>query len=296
MSPEGFAFVGGGFERAAHLRDQPDALDALWPRARVLRVDVDFCALDDARLDAWPLGAALAETRPAAALFLGLADSDACFALEQSAKDAATCDLRCAGMDWPHREAAMFDAATGVLNWRKRSRHCGGCGIAVLPRQAGWSTRCPSCGLESFPRSDPAMIVAVTSGDRLLLGRQARWPPGRWSLLAGFIEPGESLAQAVVREVFEEAGIRVSGVRFVADQPWPFPHSLMLGCVAAADADAPDPVVGDELEQARWFSRAEVGDGLAASDAGKDGLPPPLAFSPRLSISRTLIEAWWSGR
>lgn len=292
MSLSGFAFAEGGFDRAGHLREAEEALDALWPRARVLLLDGESRALVPGELPAWPLGAALRGERPRAALFLGMAGDTPCFALEERGEGRPVCDLREAGMRWPGREASLFAAAAGVLNWQRRARHCGGCGARVELRQGGWSVRCPACGLEAYPRTDPAVIVAVSSGERLLLGRQARWPAGRWSVIAGFIEPGESLSQAVAREVFEETGVRVQQVRFAAAQPWPFPSALMLGCFAEAAPDAPDPVVGEELEDARWFSREEVAQGLAASDAPATGEPPPIAFSPRLSIARALIEAW----
>lgn len=294
MSLGGFAFAGVGFDRAAHLRASTDALDALWPRARVLRLDAESRALDGPALADWPAGAALAPERPDDAAFLGLLAEGACFACERPADGQPTTDLRRAGMQWPALEAALFATAAGLFNWRRRARHCGGCGQAVEARQCGWAVHCPRCGLEAYPRTDPAIIVAVTSGERLLLGRQRSWPPGRWSVVAGFVEPGETLAQAVVREVAEETGVRVEAVHYADDQPWPFPLALMLGFFADAPGDAPDPVVGDELEDARWFSLEEVRAGLAASDA--PGGAAPLAFAPRLSIARALIEAWVDGR
>jgi len=143
--------------------------------------------------------------------------------------------------------------------------------------------------------TDPAIIVAVSSADLLLLGRQRSWPPGRWSVVAGFVEPGESLAQAVRREVFEETRVEVGAVRYAGDQPWPFPMALMLGFHAEAASDAPAPEVDDELEAARWFTREEVLAGLAVGDTPRGAEPPPLAFAPRLSIARALIEAWANG-
>lgn len=296
MSLAGFAFAEGGFDRAAHLRDDVEALDRLWLVARVLRLDGESRAHEGPDWTAWPRGADLSDGRPAEALFLGLVDGHPCFALERPAEGARSTDLRRAGMAWPAREAALFAAAAGVLNGARRQRHCGGCGGAVEVRQAGWSRRCPTCGLEAYPRTDPAIIVAVGSGDRLLLGRQARWPAGRWSVVAGFVEPGETLAQAVVREVREETGVAVRAVRYAGDQPWPFPGALMLGFFADADPDAPDPVAGEELEAAAWFDRDAVLAGLAASDAPEGPSPPRLAFSPRVSIARALIEAWAHGR
>ena len=122
--------------------------------------------------------------------------------------------------------------------------------------RAGYSARCPGCGLEHYPRTDPAIIVAVSDGPRLLLGRQASWPPNRWSVLAGFVEPGESLEQTVAREVMEEAGVPVLSCTYAASQPWPFPAALMVGF--HAEGAPVEPVVSDELEQARWFSAADI--------------------------------------
>lgn len=295
MSLSGFAFIDGGFDRAAHLRSSAEALDAAWPAARVLRLDAESRSLEDGEFGDWPSGEALASERPEDAAFLGLVEGVACFAWERLAEGAPTVDLRRAGLQWPGREAALFAAAAGLLNWQRRARFCGACGAAVERRQAGWSARCPGCGLEAYPRTDPAIIVAVSSGDRLLLGRQRSWPPGRWSVVAGFVEPGESLAQAVRREVFEETRIDVGSVRYAGDQPWPFPMALMLGFHAEAAPDAPAPEVDDELEAARWFTREEVLAGLAVGDTPRGAEPPPLAFAPRLSIARALIEAWAHG-
>lgn len=296
MSLSGFAFVDGGFDRAAHLRSSAEALDAAWPGARVLRLDGESRSLEAGEFDTWPVGETVAGERPEDAVFLGLVEAVPCFALERPAEGAPTVDLRRAGMQWPGREAALFAAAAGLLNWRRRACFCGGCGTALERRQAGWSARCPGCGLEAYPRTDPAIIVAVSSGDRLLLGRQGSWPPGRWSVVAGFVEPGESLAQAVRREVFEETRIAVRNVRYAGDQPWPFPMALMLGFHAEAEPDAPAPEVDDELEAARWFSREEVLAGLSTVDAPNGVGPSPLGFAPRLSIARALIEAWAHGR
>ncbi|MDB6163011.1 MAG: diphosphatase, partial [Xanthomonadaceae bacterium] len=151
--------------------------------------------------------------------------------------------------------------------------------------------RCAQCGSEHYPRTDQAMIAAVTDGHRLLLGRQTPWPPRRYSVLAGFVEPGESLEQTVAREVFEEAGVRVHRSRYLASQPWPFPGSLMLGFIAEAAGD--EPVVGDELEDVRWFSAQDVRDGLARD--GSEVLPdghPGIVLSPPISIARWLVEQW----
>ena len=151
---------------------------------------------------------------------------------------------------------------------------------------------CGGCNSEHYPRTDQAVIVAVGNGDRLLLGRQAGWPPRRWSVVAGFVEPGETLEQTVAREVLEETGVRVRAgtTRYLASQPWPFPGSLMLGFIADAEADA--PVAGDELEQACWFGVEEVRAGLASDWTRADAEGEGIVLSSPISIARHVIRAW----
>ena len=191
-------------------------------------------------------------------------------------------ELRPLLTELPAAEAAVLACARALLIWRARHRHCGVCGAPTLPRLAGHCLKCTSseCGAEFFPRLDPAVIVLVSDGDHALLGRQPAWPPARYSALAGFVEPGESLEDAVVREVREEAGVRASAVSYFASQPWPFPSSLMLGFHATADRGEPVKLDG-ELEDARWFSTAEL------NSAGARILPP------HYSIARRLIDAWY---
>lgn len=283
-----FSFVDAPLDRAEHLRTDSDALARLWPDARVLVLD----ARGEAGVDADGMPPALDGTavgkRPASAVFLGLQDGRGWFALP--AADApgtldlqGALDLRTAAGQWPVREATAFAQARAVLHWRDRHRFCGACGAPLNYARAGWLGRCTGCGIEHYPRTDPAVIVAVSDGRRLLLGRQAAWPAGRYSTLAGFVEPGETLEQTVVREVFEESAVRVTACRYLASQPWPFPASLMLGFMADAAPDSPR--VNDELEDARWFEAGDVA--LALRDAH-----PELKLSPRSSISRWLIEQW----
>jgi NAD+ diphosphatase len=191
-------------------------------------------------------------------------------------------ELRPLLTELPAAEAAVLACARALLIWRSRHVHCGVCGAPTVPRLAGHCLKCTSteCGAEFFPRLDPAVIVLVSDGDYALLGRQASWPAGRYSALAGFVEAGESLEDAVVREVLEETGVRTHTVNYYASQPWPFPSSLMLGFHATANRAAPLQLDG-ELEDARWFSTAEL-----AATAGRL-LPPPY------SIARRLIGAWY---
>jgi NAD+ diphosphatase len=178
-------------------------------------------------------------------------------------------------------QAGLLAYARALSIWRSRQRFCGVCGAQALPERAGHVIRCtsPSDPHEFFPRIDPAIIVLVTDGERALLGRQASWPPGRYSTIAGFVEPGESLEDAVLREVLEETGVVVRDPRYDSSQPWPFPSSLMIGFQAEAARDSPIQV-GAELEDARWFTRAEI---------RSEGLP---LVPPSHSISYRLISTW----
>jgi NAD+ diphosphatase len=190
--------------------------------------------------------------------------------------------LREIGSDLGDRDAGLLAQATGIVEWHERNRFSPYTGAATVVEKAGWTQRDPTTGQEVFPRTDPAVIMLVHDGDRVLLGRQAVWPPGRFSILAGFVEPGESAEAAVAREVAEEVGIEVTDVRYVGSQPWPFPQSLMLGFTARA-VGTELRVDHDEIEEARWFTREELRSG-----AGPAALPPPV------SIARHIIDGWLS--
>ncbi|SNR74964.1 NAD(+) diphosphatase [Blastococcus mobilis] len=193
--------------------------------------------------------------------------------------------LREVGADLADLDAGLLVEAIGILEWHERHRFSPLTGTATTIERAGWSQRDPSTGTEFFPRTDPAVIMLVHDGaDRVVLGRQATWPPGRFSILAGFVEPGESLEAAVAREVAEEVGLDVSDVRYVASQPWPFPQSLMVGFVARADGDQPLRLDPDEIEEARWFTRDELRAGTG-----------PLATPPSISIARYILDRWVDG-
>jgi len=281
-----FAFVQRPLDRAEYLRMDPPALRALWPRAWVLRVDASGQALGDA---SGPHLERLRGEPSPESVFLGLDEQgDPWFACAPStAQEAApTLDLRSAAAHWTPLHSTAFAQARAVLYWRSRQKFCGVCGGKVIFERAGWLGRCQDCGSEHYPRTDPAVIAAISDGERLLLGRNANWAAQMYSTLAGFVEPGETLEQTLIREVWEESSVRVKTCRYLASQPWPFPSSLMLGFLAEAEPDEPRP--NEELEAVRWFSRAEVG--AALSDAGTDGLRLP----PRLSISRWLIETWYA--
>ena len=175
-------------------------------------------------------------------------------------------------------EGGMVAHAVGLLNWHRRHRFCANCGAPSEAREAGHVRVCPACGAQHHPRTDPVVIMLVHDGDRAVLGRQAHWPPGRYSALAGFVEPGESLEEAVAREVREETGALVAEIDYRSSQPWPFPASLMLGFIARWTSG--EPVIGDgELEDVRWFTRAQIASGS-------------VKLPPRQAIARRLIEDW----
>jgi NAD+ diphosphatase len=190
-------------------------------------------------------------------------------------------DLRVVASVLPIDEAGLLGYARAIISWRRRHRFCGACGAKTLSAKSGHVLVCsnPSCRHEQFPRIDPAIIVLVSDAERALLGRQATWPVGRYSTIAGFVEPGESLEDAVAREVFEETGIEVDRIEYHSSQPWPFPASLMLGFTAHA-VTTEVHLRDQELEDARWFTRADL--------ASNGTLLPP-----RQSISFRLIEHWF---
>jgi NAD+ diphosphatase len=232
---------------------------------------------------------------------LGVDDAGAVFAVDPGPEAAAALrpgaevlGLREVAAMAATADAGLLAHAVGLLNWHRRHRFCANCGAPSEPGEAGYVRSCPRCGAVHHPRTDPVVITLVHDRDRVLLGRQATWPAGRYSALAGFVEPGESLEEAVVREIDEEAGVRVRDVRYRSSQPWPFPTSLMLGFEAAYAGGAPHTRDG-ELEDLRWVSRAEVERAVARPAGGSRDwelseaeliLPPPLA------IARRLIEAW----
>ncbi len=193
--------------------------------------------------------------------------------------------LRTVGPQLSQVEAGFLVQAQALSEWHRSHRFCARCGGGLTVGQSGYVLSCESCGRQHFPRTDPAVIMQVTDGERALLGRQPAWPEGRYSTLAGFVDPGESLEQAVAREVMEETGVEVGEVSYFGNQPWPFPSSLMVGFFARA-VTTEIRVDQDELEDARWFSREEM---KAEAEAGTLVLPGGI------SISRSLVEAWYGG-
>jgi NAD+ diphosphatase len=229
-------------------------------------------------------------------VLLGLEGERALFALDLSADDAPVArvaldaarhafrDLRAVGPLLGRRDGALLAYAKGMIHWHARHRFCGVCGSATEAIEAGHVRRCvnPGCAASHFPRTDPAVIMLVEDGEHCLLGRQAVWPAGMYSTLAGFVEPGESLEEAVAREVFEEAGIKVGNVTYHSSQPWPFPASIMLGFFATAETSK-IRLDDAELQDARWFSRQWLLDHA-------DG--PDFRRPRKDSIARHLLEDW----
>jgi NAD+ diphosphatase len=200
---------------------------------------------------------------------------------------AEPADLRMTGALLSDRDAGLLTQAVALQNWHATHTHCPRCGAPTTVASAGHTRICTADGSEHFPRTDPAVIMLVHDDERILLASSSRWPARRVSILAGFVEAGESLEQAVAREVAEEVGVKVRDCRYLGSQPWPLPRSLMLGFFARADEGQELHVDGDEIKSARWYTRAEL---LAAAESGEILLPGTV------SIARQLIESWYGGR
>jgi NAD+ diphosphatase len=281
------AFAGSRLDRADHIRADPARLAALKANgARLLRLDGLTPALDGDGALQWD---ALDEAAEAELVFLGLLDGRGMFAAVPETGD--TMPAQASPDVWPllnrmsADDLATYGGARSLVDWHTRHRFCARCGGATRLAKGGWQRDCTRCEAQHFPRVDPVAIMLVEHRGKLLLGRQERWPPRRYSALAGFVEPGESIEEAVAREVFEEAGVRVRDVRYVSSQPWPFPSQLMIGCHAFADSAELD-IDTTELEEADWFSREEIAAAMAGGEDGR--LAPP----PSVAIAHQLLR-WW---
>jgi NAD+ diphosphatase len=312
------AFTGARLDRAG----DPRRRDPAWveaqrshPGARAVLAGTEGVVLDGDRLAVVPLG-----EHAARALLLGIDDAGPLFAVDvdapapgdrpapliaaglprgsgarrpEPAAGPRPVGLREAVTVLSQGEGGLVAYVASLLNWHRRHPFCSVCGVATELGEAGLVRACPRCGTAHHPRTDPVVIMLVADGGRLLLGRAPSWPPRRYSALAGFVEPGESLEEAVVREVLEESGVQAGPPRYLASQPWPFPSSLMLGFIAEWESGEPAPGEAD-IDDVRWFSRAEVA-AAAAEDAdgwGGGAADAPLLLPPRLAIARRLIEHW----
>lgn len=305
---ESVTFGGSGLDRAAALRGDPDKIAGLLAGGSVLPLWRGK-PLFDAKGLVWlpPDHPVLDGAGPA--IFLGLDDDHARFARDISewTPDAPVSDapvfldpnlqthpalpqsqsfqdLRNVMSTLTAREAELAATAKAVLHWHQSHGFCAACGQKSDMTQAGWQRSCPACGTQHFPRTDPVVIMLVTRGNKLLIGRNAVWPEGMYSLLAGFVEPGETLEAAVRREVAEESGIRIGAVRYLASQPWAFPASLMFGCIAEATSDeiTLDPA---ELQDALWINREDMVTVLA-------GQHPTIKAGRKGAIAHFLISNW----
>lgn len=295
------AFSGSVLDRADPVRNDPEALAALkdW-RARILRLDgLDPVLTDETRLT-W--GGIEDVSEGTELIFLGLEgegeDARGCFAQVPTLPPGGS--PHAGPASWKAmavlsaEELAIYGGARALVSWHARHRYCAQCGSPTVLDKGGWQRTCTSslCGTQHFPRVDPVTIMTVEHEGKLLLGRQPRFPEGRYSALAGFLEPGETMEEAVAREVFEEAGVRVRDVSYVASQPWPFPSSLMLACHAYAD----DPAItmdATELEDVRWFTREEVREALEAKGRGEAG--DTFDAPSHTAVAHVLLK-WWVDR
>lgn len=312
---ETVTFGGSGLDRAAQLRSRPDALDrlaadaraglALFWRGRPLLGQGDRLAwlpMDHPeRASAGPL------------LFLGLDEGAPRFAADLSGwepqdlpetpvalldrsrqehpdlpEDTAFVELRAVMAALSPRDAELAATGKALLGWHADHAFCARCGTRSEMAEGGWQRHCPNCGAHHFPRADPVVIMLITHGNEVLMGRSPGWPEGMYSLLAGYVEPGETVEAAVRRETFEEAGIRVGRVGYLASQPWPYPSSLMIGCCGEALSHdiTIDPV---EIEDAIWVTREEMARAIA-------GGHPTLAPARKGSIAQFLLKHWLSDR
>ena len=272
-------------------RVRPELFDELWsdPGSRVLAMFEGSVLLENGSLKLLSV-----ESVPSAnyrvylgrdsvgPIVLAVLNENAAKQLEPTAENWHHLRKTGAGLD--DRDAGLFTQALAIANWHATHQHCPRCGTPTLVEAGGWVRRCFKDDSEHYPRTDPAVIVAIIDDqDRILLGSQGAWEDNRWSILAGFVEPGESLEAAVVREMFEEAGVVVGEPHYLGSQSWPFPYSLMAGFAVRAESTDLRPD-GDEIEKLRWFSREEL-----AAEA------PHLLLPNRISIARAIIELWFGG-
>jgi NAD+ diphosphatase len=282
-------FTGSPLDRADRLRASPDNYAAVrsHPAARLLLLEGLDPVLDGSALSWAPLGMDIATDD---LVLLGLLGDIPHFAaIPHERQRSGPMDRRFLLLSTlPPDMAAIYGAARSLLIWHGNHRFCGVCGTPTVVFRAGWGRQCPNCRTEHFPRVDPVVIMLAEHDDRILVGRQPSWPPRSYSALAGFLEPGESIEEAVARELAEEAGVITTAVRYVASQPWPYPGQLMIAAIA--EVASPEITLDQiELEEAIWLDRAQVAASLAGVPDAPFNPPPPFA------IANTLLNRWLDG-
>ena len=282
-------FTGSPLVRMDHERDRPEIVAAARadPAARQLMLDGLDPAVGPNGMLAW---GPIDDKDDRAFALLGLIEGTPRFVALSPQADA---NRRAPALfarlgEMPPGDAATYAIARSLVDWHARNGFCARCGGVTEPIRAGWARRCTVDGREHFPRTDPVVIMLAEHAGRILIGRQPGFPAGRYSALAGFVEVGESIEEAVARELFEEAGVRATAVRYLASQPWPFPSSLMIACIADVADDA-ITLDTQELEDAMWVTRAEVESAMAGAP-GARFLPPPA-----YAIAHTLFARWLGG-
>jgi NAD+ diphosphatase len=272
-------FCGGSLDRAAAFRSDRD-----WIAARRAERTSKLVRLNGDKTRITGNGLHYEAPVDDAAIFLGLDPAGhAIFAGDSVDPIDEASDLRSLAIEGrlAPQDLATLAQARSLLHWHQRHRFCANCGHETEMKDGGYRRHCPHCTAEHFPRTDPVIIIIVRAGDQILMGRQASWPTGRYSALAGFMEPGETIEEAARREVLEESGIRVGAMTYVASQPWPYPSSLMIGLIG--EAVNRDIVIDKtELEDARWFSRIEIAQMLDERHPEALSVPPPMAIAHKI--------------
>lgn len=291
-------FAGSPLDRGESIRRSQADLEAqaARPETRCILLHADRPAVgEDQALLRFPLSESASWDATGPMIYLGEKDGQPLFACELASEiklpeGSDWPDARSAAMAMPHDDAALFAHAKSLFAWRQRHLFCSNCGSHTEQKSGGARRICPSCGAEHFPRVDPVVIMLAVDGDKCLLGRQASWPQGMWSALAGFVEPAETLEEACARELEEEAGVvaDIAATRYVMCQPWPFPSSLMVGLVAPV-LNADITLDTHELEDARWFTRDEARELYGFAEAQSE-------YKPSIAIGRRLIELWVDGK
>jgi NAD+ diphosphatase len=292
----GLTLARSAMDRGCERRSQPVLFDDIWglDSTWVMLMDAGKTLVRDNKIVLQP---SLGRRMPENPVYLGRAVAgadvpegtdivleDLTGTIAEAKNDGEWLGLRDVATSLSAQDAGLFAEAASISNWHAVHTHCPRCGTQTTVESGGWVRRCPADGSEHYPRTDPAIIVSVVdTNDRLLLGNSASWPVGRYSTLAGFVEPGESLEAAVIREVEEESGIVVHSPQYLGSQPWPFPSSLMLGFTAVATGTEllPD---GVEIRDVRWFTRAELAQGIESGE---------IQVAGGISIARALIEHWY---